>query len=55
MKLLAAVAVYLGFAFLIGLGMVLAVAKGSFWLLLLGMGLFLLAFIKFGCFNASHS
>ena len=46
MKLLAAVAVYLLFAFLIGLGMVLAVAKGSFWVLIVGMGLFLLAFIE---------
>jgi len=55
MKLLAAIAVYLVFTFLIGLGMVMAVAKGSFWLLFLGAGLFLLAFIKFGCLDASHS
>jgi hypothetical protein len=55
MRLLAAVAVYLIFTVLIGLGMILAVAKGSGWLLLLGLGLFLLAFIKFGCLSSSHS
>ena len=55
MKLLAAIGVYLAFAFLIGLGMVLAVAKGSLWLLCAGLGLFLLAFIMFGCREASHS
>jgi hypothetical protein len=54
MKLLAAIGVYLGFAFLIGLGIVLAVAKGSLWLLCAGLGLFLLAFIMFGCREASH-
>jgi hypothetical protein len=55
MKLLAAIGVYLVFAFLIAAGMVMAVAKGSLWLLFVGLGLFLLAFIKFGCINASHS
>jgi hypothetical protein len=55
MKLMAAIGVYLLFAFLIGLGMVIAVAKGSLWLLLFGTGLFFLAFIKYGCIDASHS
>ncbi len=55
MKLLAAIGVYLFFAFLIGLGMVIAVAKGSLWLLLFGTGLFFLAFVKYGCIDASHS
>jgi hypothetical protein len=55
MKLLAAVGVFLFFGCLIGLGMILAVAQGSVWLLLCGTGLFLLAFIKYGCIDASHS
>jgi hypothetical protein len=55
MKLLAAIGVYLFFASLIGLGMITAVAKGSLWLLLIGIGLFMLAFIRFGCIDASHS
>jgi hypothetical protein len=55
MKLLAAIGVHLVFACLIGLGMIMAVSSGSLWLLSVGSGLFLLAFIKFGCINASHS
>lgn len=49
MNLLAASGVFLGFAVLIGLGIVIAVSKGSVWLLLLGIGAFLFAFVKFGC------
>jgi hypothetical protein len=51
MKLLAATGVFLGFAVLIALGIVVAVAKGSVWLLLLGLGAFLFAFVKFGCLD----
>jgi hypothetical protein len=51
MNLLAASGVFLGFAVLIGLGIVIAVSKGSVWLLLLGIGAFLFAFVKFGCLD----
>lgn len=53
MNLLAASGVFLGFAVLIGLGIVIAVSKGSVWLLLLGIGAFLFAFVKFGCLDHS--
>ena len=49
MNLLAATGVFLGFAVLIALGIVVAVTNGSVWLLLLGLGAFLFAFVKFGC------
>jgi hypothetical protein len=48
MKFLGAILVYLGFAAVIGLGMVLAV-QGKPWLLLLGGVGFLLAFARIGC------
>jgi hypothetical protein len=51
MKLLAAIGVFLGFAALIGLGIVIAVSTGSVWLLLAGIGAFLFAFVKFGCLD----
>ncbi len=55
MKLLAAFGVYLAFALLIGLGILIAITKGSFWLLLAGMAVFLFTFIRYGCLADSQS
>lgn len=48
MKFAAAIAVFAGFACLIGWGVV-ELLKGSPWLLLAAVGVFLGTFIKFGC------
>ncbi len=48
MKFAAAIVVFAGFAGLIGWGVV-ELLKGSPWLLLAAVGVFLGTFIKFGC------
>jgi hypothetical protein len=53
MNLLAATGAFLGFAILIGLGIVAAASTGSAWLLLLGLAIFFYFFIKFGCLDPS--
>jgi 1,4-dihydroxy-2-naphthoate octaprenyltransferase len=49
MKFFAALAVCLVMAAVLGAGLVLLVAKGQWWLLLLGAVLYLGGFYRFGC------
>jgi hypothetical protein len=51
MKLLGAAGIFLGFAVLLGLGIVFAAAKGTVWLLLLGIVAFAAAFVRYGCLH----
>lgn len=53
MKFLAAVAVYLLIGLILGWGLLLAV-RGSLWLLLAGLAVYVLAFAKIGCLPKSH-
>ena len=48
MKFAAAILVFVLFALFIGLG-IIALLKGSPWLLLAALGVFLGTFIKYGC------
>ena len=49
MKFFAALAVYLVMAAVLGASLMLLVAKGQWWLLLLGAALYLGGFYRFGC------
>jgi len=53
MKFLASIAVYLVLGLVLGWGLLLAV-KGSLWLLLAGLAVYVLAFSKIGCLPKSH-
>jgi len=50
MKLFAAILLFASFAFFMSWG-VLELLKGSPWLLLASLGVFLGAFVKFGCLS----
>ncbi len=53
MKLFSAVLVYLIIGLILGWGILLAV-KGSLWLLIAGLVVYVVAFAKFGCLPKSH-
>ena len=49
MKFLLAIVAYLLIAFVLGWGLLLAVSKGSFGLLIAGLLAYIIAFAKLGC------
>lgn len=49
MKFILALIVWLGFTAALASGLVLAVRGQSWWLLLLSLGVFGLAFVRYGC------
>jgi hypothetical protein len=50
MSLLFAIVVYLAISFVLGLGILFAV-KGSFWLLIAAILVYLVAFARIGCLH----
>ena len=53
MKFVAAIAVYLLIALVLGWGILLAM-KGSLWFLVAGLVAYILAFAKIGCLPKAH-